>query len=207
MLAIIKNVNRLLAAEEMTTFYESGTTEPAVNFPRGVAHVLGGLQLCADQNLGLAQIWRDQRGEWQQFLFKQVGGGGFEETSAAGGNHNRVYNHRRTSGDFEKLCHHLNDIGGIKHPGLHRSGRKFRKNGLQLLANQLRRRRLDRENLAGILGCNTSNRARAMDPERNEGLQIRLNSRAAATVGTGDCERNGDSLRFWHADSLAGTIQ
>ena len=71
------------------------------------------------------------------------------------------------------------------------AGRQFLKHGFDLLAQHFGRTRFDAEDAPGILRGEAGNGAGAVDAERGEGFQIRLDARAAAAVGAGDGQRDG----------------
>src|ERR1022692_4015951 len=70
-------------------------------------------------------------------------------------------------------------------------------------ADDFRLASLDAEDLPGILRGDAGEGARAVDTQRGERFQIRLNARAAAAVGAGDGQRDGNSFAFSHDRSIA----
>ncbi len=89
-----------------------------------------------------------------------------------------------------------------QHSGFHRRGRQFFKHGFDLLPQHPGRNRLDAENAPGILGGEAGDGAGAVDAERSEGLQVRLDARAAAAVRAGDGERNRPVFSLNHNSNL-----
>jgi hypothetical protein len=67
-----------------------------------------------------------------------------------------------------------------------------------LLPQHCWRTRFDGEHTFGILRGEAGDGAGAVDAERGEGFQIRLDARAAAAVGTGDGERDGQLFSLDH---------
>jgi hypothetical protein len=89
-------------------------------------------------------------------------------------------------------------------PVLHAVGRKFGEDGFDLLGDQLCLCGLNAGHAARILRGEAGNRTRAVNAERGERLQIGLNARAAAAVGAGDGQRDGERGTLCHAETIGG---
>ena len=72
------------------------------------------------------------------------------------------------------------------------------KNGFELQLHHGRANRFDPRNPLRILCRDAGDRGRAVNSERGKRFQIRLDSRAAAAVGSGDRQRDGYFLNFAH---------
>jgi len=72
-----------------------------------------------------------------------------------------------------------------------------------LLPQHFGRARFDAQDALGILRRETGDGACAVNAERGEGFQIRLDARAAAAVGAGDGQGDGKLFAIRHADILA----
>ena len=79
------------------------------------------------------------------------------------------------------------DNGGVEeHPGLHGGGAQFGEDGLDLRADDGGLRGLDGGDPLGVLRRQASDGAGAVDTEGGEGLEVGLDARAPAAVGTGN---------------------
>ena len=78
------------------------------------------------------------------------------------------------------------DCRRIQHAGLDGGGMKFRPNRFDLLTDDFWTAGLDGQHLLRILRGDARDRARAMNTQRRERLQVRLDAGAAAAVRAGD---------------------
>ena len=101
----------------------------------------------------------------------------------------------------DRLRHSLDDLGARQHADLDRRHLKVGERGRDLRPNHAERHGADRLDHAGILRGQRGDRAGAMDAKRGESLEVGLDSRAAAGIGTGDGQ--GDRRRLFHVARVA----
>ncbi len=85
--------------------------------------------------------------------------------------------------------------GIVEHAGLGRGDAKILGDGIDLLANELRRHGMNRRHAARILRGQGGEDAGAVDAERGERLEVGLNAGAAGGIGARDGERDGPCSR------------
>ncbi len=121
-----------------------------------------------------------------------------QQARAAGGNEHGV-DHQRGRVPFGPGCDDRgDDRSAVKHARLDRGGAQFGKHRFDLGAHQGGRGRLNRPNLARILGGQAGDGTGAMDPERSERLEVRLDPGAAARIGSGNGQCNRNAFAFRH---------
>jgi len=210
-LAVEEKINRLAGLFQMAAFQQHRAAVSGINFPRGGAQMFRRGDILSRQNSGLVQVRRHQRGEWQQPFLEDFFRRRLQQPRAARGNHHRVNNQSNISegrspdptfclgpAPPKKIRDNLDIFWREQHAGFHGARRQFFKHGLDLLPQHFRRARFDTEDAPRILRGETGDGAGAVDAERGEGFQIRLDARAAAAVGTGDGQGDGQLFSRSH---------
>ncbi len=187
--AVVKDVNGLAAGgSEMSAFDEGGATEGLVDVAGGAAEVLGLVKLLTGEDRGLVEVGGDERGEREELLEQNFFGGGFEETGAAGGDHDGIDDEGDLAVAAEEVDDGPDDGGGIEHAGLGGGRGEFGKDCVELLANKLRSGGVDGADAARVLGGEAGDGGGAVDTELAEDLKVGLKAGAAAAVRAGDGE-------------------
>ncbi len=157
---------------------------------RGALHLLDRPDLVLHQDARFVEVRRDQRGEWDQALGDAPLRLGYQQPVAGGGDHHGVEHIVGQVEVRDRVRHRLDQLGGPEHAALDRMRRQVVGNGLDLLHDQLDAERLPAADADGVLRGDRRDDAGAEDAELMEGLEIGLDSRAAAGIGPRD--REGD---------------
>ena len=144
----------------------------------------------SEQDRGLVEVGRDERGERDEARLHGRDGVGREQGGAAGGDHDRI-DDRRDAGSFDEVRDGDDDLGVEQHAGLERLGSEVRGDLRALLGDERRRRSLHAGDAARILRGEARDRGRAEHALRGESQQVGLDAGARSAVGTGDAEGDG----------------
>src|ERR1700674_2144185 len=92
----------------------------------------------------------------------------------------------------EPLRHRFDHGRGAEHADLHRTDREIAAHRVDLRGDESRRHHFDRGDALRVLRGQRGDRGCAIDAERRERLEVRLDAAAAAGSGAGDAERDRD---------------
>jgi len=150
---------------------------------------------------GLPAIGRDEVGERQELPLEGAQPLVGQEGEPSGRSEDRIQHHVLRAVTPEPGGDRPNVGGAVEHSDLHGGRREVRENGIDLPADEARAERLDRHDPAGVLRGPGDDHRRSPDAVRREGQEVRLDSGAAARVGTGD--RDGRRPGLLHAGTAA----
>ena len=148
------------------------------------------VDLGAGEQRCLLQVGRHQRGQRKEPARERGLGVGLEQAMAAGGNHYRVHHARAQLVGGDGLGDGFDQFGGRQHSGLEGAWMKIRGHRVDLRAHHRRRDGMDRGHAEGVLGGDGCHRRGTEHTEGVEGLEVRLDARAAAGIAPGYGERD-----------------
>lgn len=146
------------------------------------------------ERLGLHDVGGDDRGQGEEPAGERADGVLADESCARSGDHDRVDHDVGGVPMREPLGDDLDDVGGGHHADLHRSRRDVLEDGVDLLGDELGRRLLHGTHPAGVLRGERGDGGFREEMVRRDGLDVRLDARAATRVRAGDGEHRGDGL-------------
>ena len=181
-----QKVHRAFPAREVAALDKRRAADGLINDPRRAPKLFGRADWLANQNLRLEQVGRHQRGERQQVAPQCCDRVARQETTSAGGHHDRIH-HQGNAADLpEEARHFADNRGRTQHSHLDRRRGRPGEDGLDLRAHHPGRARVNAEDGPRVLGRDAGDRAGAMHAQRGKGLEIGLDARPASAVGAGD---------------------
>ena len=141
----------------------------------------------AQQHLRLGQVGSDHRRARQEQLSQRRHRLLFQEAGAALRDHDRV--HHQVLQPVGRDA--PDDLGAGEHPRLDGSRMQVGEYRVDLGSDDVQRQLLDGRHRDRVLSGDRCDRAGAVDAQRRERLEVRLDAGSAARVGAGDGQRNG----------------
>src|SRR5581483_9144888 len=145
----------------------------------------------ADERLRLRQVRGDDGGQREEQLDERVDGVVLQETGARGREQHGV-DDERDGMPGEVAGDGLDGAAREEHPGLRRVDAEVGEDGLQLRHHERCGHLVDGRDADRVLGGERDHSGHPVRARGGEGLQIRLDSRAASAVGAGDRQRSRD---------------
>ena len=166
---------------------EHGTAEGCVNPLRRFHHIRGAANRHPGQYLTLRNVRCDHRREREQLRLQCIDCIVTDQLRPAGGDHHRV--HHDVSGlvECESLGDHLDEAARGNHPCFHCIRIDIRKNHIELILQEIRRRLHDTLYAGRILGSQCRNRAHRIHVICEHCLDICLDAGASTGVTSCDC--------------------
>ncbi len=209
-----QNVDGFRLRGRMSALHQECSTESPGELASSRFPLLGAVQFFrghTQQNRGLREIRRDQISQRKQL---EEGGLGIrtQQSVAAGSNHDRV-DHQRRSPPFVRSTnaapgarHDLDDLARKKHSRFGGRNREVFEDRLQLRFHESGAYALQISNSHGVLRRHGRKDGRAKTAESVEGLQVRLDPRAATAVAARNRKANGRAtgLHASFREPLAG---
>ena len=152
----------------------------------------------AQQQFGFRQVRGDHAGQRQQARAQRVECGVGEQLGAGGGDHDRIQHHERRQVRIQCVGHGMDHLRRRQHAELDRADVEIVEAGIQLRAQEVDRRHVDRADAARVLRGQRGDRTEAVHAMRGEGLEVGLDAGAAAGIGAGDGECAGRALFGGH---------
>jgi hypothetical protein len=152
---------------QVSAFDQHGSIETGTQLTGALLHVVGGVHCAFPQHTGLVQIGGNEGRERKQFVDQSANGGVFEQSAAAGGDHDRV----NDEGDapvaklLPGLGHRMHLCTSSKHASFRRGNRETAKQHTHLICNELRIQQSHLGNDSGCLRDDTGQRIQAVAAE------------------------------------------
>ena len=143
------------------------------------------------EGFGLADVGRDDRGEPEEAPGERRDGVVGDELGARGRHHHGVHHDVGGVPALQAIGDGLDDGRLRDHADLHRCRRDVLEDGVDLGGHELRRRVEHRAHPEGVLRGEGGDGGLGEQAVRRDGLDIRLDARAAAGIGSGDGEHGG----------------
>jgi hypothetical protein len=154
----------------------------------GAAQVVGRLDHQARKRCGFRRIGREQSSARDHQAFDRADRGFGEQSRATLGDHHRVDD----GGDLARVIHgggHGLDHDRVaQHAGLDRVGADLVEDGARLRRDHVQRDRMDARDAQGVLHRNGRDGRGRVAAQGGDGLDVGLDPRATAGIGTGDDE-------------------
>ena len=153
----------------------------------GALHIIKRINIAPRQQAGLGQIGRDNQRVIDQQRDQRIHRAVLQQLIARCRHHNRVNNHRQLRGQVTALLsHRLNHLARGQHAGLHHISANIAENRGHLSRHKSRGHSHNVLHAQRVLrGQGRDGRAR-ISALLHDGFNIGLNTRAAATIGTGN---------------------
>ena len=180
---------------EVTALDERGARAEPDDRAAGALHLFRRADRIADQNLRLVQIRRHECGERNELPLDERLGVSVEEPVAGCRNHDGIEHVVRDPMNRDAIRDDLHDLGRAEHPALRRGGRQITGQRVDLASDEGGGERLPRLDADGVLGGDGGYRRGSKDAELMKRLEVGLQSRGAARVGTGYRERDSHEFR------------
>jgi len=159
----------------------------------------GPVGLAAGEDARLGQVGGHDRGARKQVADQRFAGGRVEQHGTGLGDHDRVQHDGRVLvEEVERADDGRDGLDSAQHPDLHRIDADVVDDGRHLGDDHLRRDRLDRAHLDGVLRGDGGDGGHAMHPAAREGLEVGLDAGAAAGIRAGDGEHAGNAGAVGH---------
>ena len=149
-------------------------------------HVLRRAQRAVDQQPGLIEIGGDHRGAGKQLAHQRLHRRFFDQHGATGGDHDRIEHYVLQRVPIDRLGNRTHNLGRMQHADLDGVGADVLDDGIDLVAQHLRRHAVDGPHAAGVLRGECGNGGHAVAAQRGNGFQVGLDPGATAAVRTGD---------------------
>ena len=153
----------------------------------GSAHLGGVADRSTAQNFSFRQIRGEYFGAGDQQLLQPIERDGIDQPCAALGDHDGIDDERDAGGAFaQRGGNRLDDQQIVQHACLDCIGPDVVEHDLDLLANKIGRDRQNAEDALGVLRSQRGDRRRRIGIEHRHGLDVGLDTGAAAGIRAGD---------------------
>ena len=135
----------------------------------------------AGKRLGLVEVRRHDRGEWEEARHERLDGVGLQQCRAGAREHDRIDDEGKIP-PVEKVRHGFDDGNGEEHPGLRRVHADVLVDGVELRSNEIQGQLVHCRDTLRVLRRERHDRARAVATRGREGFQVGLDPGSAAGV-------------------------
>ena len=175
---------------QMPPLHQYGSRAEIRDHASRIPHLVEGSDRMPRKDGGFLQVGCYERRERKEETTERLHCVGLKQSISTRRDHHGVH-HEPVQLGLSDRARHLDDQGlGREHARLDGGGSQIVDDREDLSTDLIRRQRMDRSNPDGVLGRDCGDRARAVDPERVEGLQVRLDAGSTSGVTARDRQRD-----------------
>jgi biotin transport system substrate-specific component len=182
--------------QEVAAFDNDDASAQLEDLPGRFVHIAERADGPAGQNLGFRHVRRNHVDAPHELGADRLDGVLLQKAVATLCHHDGIQDHQRKIELGDCRRHRFDDSGVRKHPDLYGVSSDVTNDGFDLSRDEIGRHRLPCGHAERILRGDRGNGRRAVHAVRGEGLQVRLNARAAARVAPRNCQCCTHTVEF-----------